>query len=106
MMRFLLLLQCASATARRWLISDQQFTARGGFAQKKVSGTLRRSKLPHLLRLESSRHLFFGQSPAEMRGELRRGGRVLMRSGADATDAACVIVSGLFILSSGKTVTL
>jgi len=33
-----------------------------GFAQKKVSGTLRRSKLPHLLRLESSRHLFLGKA--------------------------------------------
>jgi len=29
-----------------------------------------------------------------------------MRSGADATAAACLIVSSLFILSSGKTVTL
>jgi hypothetical protein len=33
-----------------------------GFAQKKVSGTLKRSKLPHLLRLESSRHLFLGKA--------------------------------------------
>ena len=30
-------------------------------AQKKVSGTLKRSKLPHLLRLESSRHLFLAK---------------------------------------------
>src|SRR5438132_5293838 len=33
-----------------------------GFAQKKVSGTLKRSRLPHLLRLESSRHLFLGKA--------------------------------------------
>jgi 5-methylcytosine-specific restriction endonuclease McrA len=32
--------------------------------QKKVSGTLKRSKLPHLLRLESSRHLFLGKALA------------------------------------------
>ena len=31
-------------------------------AQKKVSGTFRRSKLQQLLRLESSRHLFLGKA--------------------------------------------
>src|SRR5947209_14425441 len=33
-----------------------------GFAQKKVSGTFRRSKLQHLFGLESSRHLFLGKA--------------------------------------------
>src|SRR5207245_572781 len=33
-----------------------------GFAQKKVSGTFRRSKLQHLLGLESSTHLFLGKA--------------------------------------------
>src|SRR5438552_8023071 len=34
------------------------------FAQKKVSGTFRRSRLQYLLRLESSRHLFLGWRPS------------------------------------------
>ena len=37
-------------------------------AQKKVSGTLKRSKLPHLLRLESSRHLFLGKASHKRAG--------------------------------------
>ena len=37
-------------------------SAYGPLPKKKVSGTLRRSKLPHLLRLQSSRHLFLGQA--------------------------------------------
>src|SRR6266446_5626655 len=36
-------------------------TAVAGFAQKKVSGTFRRSKTPAFLGLESSRHLFLGK---------------------------------------------
>ena len=40
-------------------------------AQKKVSGTLKRSKLPHLLRLESSRHLFLGPAKDNKQNDVR-----------------------------------
>src|SRR5207253_4037559 len=45
------------------MFPSRRNTAREGFAQKKVSGTFRRSRLQRLLGWESSRHLFLGKAP-------------------------------------------
>src|SRR5206468_3053394 len=53
---------CAPGRRARRLPRSPRISGRDGFAQKKVSGTFGRSKLQHLLRLESSRHLFLGKA--------------------------------------------
>src|SRR5437660_7637979 len=44
------------------MFPSRRNTAREGFAQKKVSGTFRRSRFQRLLGWESSRHLFLGKA--------------------------------------------
>src|SRR5438105_15819337 len=45
------------------------------FAQKKVSGTFRRSKLQHLARMQSSRHLFLGRNTRDQARDCPKRGQ-------------------------------